>query len=66
MPHIDDLARLNMLFSRVLFPQAASRSGRAEIVRNTGTNLSQYAFGEIFWKKSLGRPNTATLSEALQ
>ena len=65
MPRFDDLARLNMLFSDVVSANRFKK-WKAEIVRNTGTNLFQYAFGQIFWKKSLGRPNTATLSEGLE
>ena len=64
MPHFDDLARLNTLFSDVVSANRFKK-WKAEIVRDTGTNLSQYAFGQIFWKKSLGRPNTATLSEGI-
>jgi len=62
MPHFDDLARFSTLFSDVVSPNRFKK-WKAEIVRDVGHNLSRYAFGEIFWKKSLGRPNTATLSE---
>lgn len=64
MPHFDDLARLNTLFSGVVSVDRFKK-WKAEIVRDAGTNLGRYAFGQIFWKKSLGRPNNATLSEGL-
>ncbi|MDQ3010440.1 MAG: hypothetical protein M3X11_07025, partial [Acidobacteriota bacterium] len=66
MPDFDDLAResVGTLFSDVV-SAARFKKWRVAIVAGVADTLSQYAFGEIFWKKSLGRPNTTKLSEAV-
>jgi len=54
---------LQSLFSH---PVSAERfkSWRTDLVPDIGRLLSGYGLGEIFWKKSLGRPKTASLSQA--
>ena len=66
MPDIYDLARVSVgtLFSDVVSADRFKK-WRAGVVVSVADKLSQYAFGEIFWRKSLGRPNTTKLSEAI-
>ena len=66
MPDFHELAleSVSTLFSEVLSPNRFKK-WRARVVPDVAALLSQYAFGEIFWKKSLGRPNTTKLSEAV-
>jgi hypothetical protein len=66
MPDFDTLAResVGTLFSDVVSADRF-RKWRVGVVEGVANTLSQYAFGEIFWKKSLGRPNTTKLSEAV-
>jgi hypothetical protein len=63
MPHSMDSARqdLNALYADALTPDHFRkwRSGAAAVAV-----LNAYAVGEIRWRKSLGRPETMTLSEA--
>lgn len=65
MPDFDDLARkaVGTLFSDVVSADRFKK-WRVGVVPGVADMLSQYAYGEIFWKKSLGRPNTSKLSEA--
>lgn len=64
MPHIDDLVRESV---HDLFTNGASRGPfnrwRDSVNPGIATALSEYAFGEIFWKKHLGRPSTLKLSD---
>jgi hypothetical protein len=66
MPDIYDLAResVGTLFSDVVSADRFKK-WRAGVKEGVADKLSQYAFGEIFWKKSLGHPNTLKLSEAV-
>ena len=66
MPDFDDLVRKSVgtLFSDVVSGDRF-RKWRVGVVASIADTLSQYAFGEILWKKSLGRPNTTKLSEAV-
>lgn len=66
MPDFDTLAResVGTLFSDVVSADRF-RKWRVGVVEGVANTLSQYAFREIFWKKSLGRPNTTKLSEAV-
>ena len=66
MPKFEDVARrsVNTLFSDIVSADRFTK-WRAGIEVGVVDKLSQYAFGEIFWKKSLGRPNTPTLSEGV-
>ena len=66
MPDFDDLARkaVGTLFSDVVSADRFKK-WRVGLVPGVADTLSQYAYGEIFWKKSLGRPNTTKLSETV-
>ena len=66
MPDLHEVAleSVRTLFSEVLSPNRFKK-WRARVAPDAAALLSQYAFGEIFWKKSLGRPNTTKLSEAV-
>ena len=66
MPDFDALAieSVGTLFSDVVSADRFTK-WRVGIVAGVAETLSQYAFGEIFWKKSLGRPDTTKLSEAV-
>jgi hypothetical protein len=66
MPDLYDLARESVatLFSDVVSADRFKK-WRAGVKEGVADKLSQYAFGEIFWKKSLGHPNTMKLSEAV-
>ncbi len=62
MPHFDEVTRLGALFSDVVSVDRFMK-WKVDVVRGVDNTLSQYAFGEIFWKKALGRPNASRLSE---
>ena len=66
MPDFDDLAleSVGTLFSDVVSADRFKK-WRVGVVPGVADTLSQYGFGEIFWKRSLGRPNTTKLSEAV-
>ncbi|MFL6846729.1 MAG: hypothetical protein ACJ8ER_17830 [Allosphingosinicella sp.] len=63
MPKDEDVAQLALkhLFDGVLSPERFS-SWKAEL-GGTIETLRTYAFGEIFWRKSIGRPHTPALAD---
>lgn len=64
MEHLD-IARESM---GVLISDAMTKDKfvkwRNDLAESAGRILGRYAFGEIFWRKSLGRPTSARLSDA--
>ena len=66
MPDFDDLAleSVGTLFSDVVSVDRF-KNWSAGVAGRVADIVSQYAFGEIFWKKSLGRPDTTKLSDAV-
>ena len=63
MPGLDSVARdsLKVLFSDIV---SANRFRKWKASTEGGAGLfSQYALGEIFWKKSIGRPKTVLLRD---
>lgn len=66
MPKVDVSAdSLGQLLDGVLSADRFKK-WRASIVGGSAKILGRYAFGEIFWKKALGRPNTANLSDGFE
>lgn len=67
MPDVYDLARKSVgkLFSDVVSADRFNK-WRAGVAEGVADKLSQYAFGEIFWRKSFGRPDTRSSPRALR
>jgi hypothetical protein len=66
LPNFNELAResVGLLFSDIVSADRFT-SWRAGVVEGAAATLSQYAFGEIFWRQALGRPDTTKLSDAV-
>ena len=66
MTRFEDLTRktVSKLFGDTLSIDRFEK-WRGSMVEGVAGTLSQYAFGEIFWKKSLGRPETVKLSDGI-
>lgn len=60
-----DIAResLGVLVSEALTP-GRFRKWKTSLTVEAGQTLSKYGFGEIFWRKSLGKPTSAHLADA--
>jgi hypothetical protein len=64
VPGFQDLVResANRLIGGVVSADRF-RKWRANLDHGVASTLNRYAFGEIFWRKGLGRPNTVHLSD---
>ena len=58
-------AAVGKLFSGALSSNCFEK-WRAGLIGDLAEILDRYAFGEIFWRKALGRPHTPSLSEGFE